>query len=502
MKKLTKWIAILTVFSMMLTGCGKNTGEAGPGESAEGETSELPNLVIMMLCPSVPEDADQVQAAVNEITKEKIGATVEFSWMTYGEYSQKISLIYSNPDEQLDATFDFYPNGISSYVSKGQLMDITDLLDEYGQGIQDVLGAEFLKAGQVNGRQYTITTMRDLAKSYGIIFRKDLIEELGIDTTVIKNEYDLTEVFEKIHQAHPELSIVSTPGIDGWATNSMIDFDNLGDFFGVLEDPNQLKVTDYYSSEKYANRLKLMREWNQKGYIYDGVATDTESQCYAMMKAGTLASYFIAQKPGIETQEAIASGQEVVAVPLTAPLSTTAVVQSSSWALPINCKYPEKTMEYLNLCYTDAELMNLLTYGIEGTHYQVLENGQADYPDGVTAENCGYPARTGWMYGNQPLTYVWATDSPDLWEQLNTFNDEATKSKAMGFSFDSTSVKTEFTALTNVVQKYQMSLEWGFVDPETELPKFQEELKKAGIEKYIAEKQKQLDSWAAENNMN
>ena len=72
----------------------------------------------------------------------------------------------------------------------------------------------------------------------------------------------------------------------------------------------------------------------------------------------------------------------------------------------------------------------------------------------------------------------------------------------MGFSFDSTSVKTEFTALTNVVQKYQMSLEWGFVDPETELPKFQEELKKAGIEKYIAEKQKQLDSWAAENNMN
>ncbi len=495
-RKMCKLTAVLLACVMALSGCGKGGAEkSGKKSSEEG----MPNLIIMMLCPSVPQDADMVQKAVSEITEKEIGATVTFQWMTYGEYTQKLSLLYSNPDEQLDASFDFYPNGISSYVSKGQLLPIGDLLDQYGQGIKEVLGEEYLKAGQIEGEQYTLTTKRDLAKSYGIVFRKDIIENLGIDVSEIKSEEDLTSVFEKIHNAYPEISIVSTPGIDGWATHSMIDFDNLGDFFGVLENPDELKVTNYYTSEKYEKRLKLMREWNQAGYIYPGVATDTESQCYAMMKAGTLASYFIAQKPGIETQESIACGTEVVAVPLTRPLALTSNVQASSWALPINCKYPEKTMEYLNLVYTSPELMNLLTYGIEGTHYQVLEDGRADYPDGVTSENCGYSARTGWMYGNQPLTHVWVTDEPDLWEQLDTFNQESIKSKAMGFAFDSSAVKTEFTALTNVVQKYEMSLEWGFVDPESELPKFQEELEKAGIDKYIAEKQNQLDQWAADN---
>ena len=39
----------------------------------------------------------------------------------------------------------------------------------------------------------------------------------------------------------------------------------------------------------------------------------------------------------------------------------------------------------------------------------------------------------------------------------------------------------------------------GSLDPETELPKFQQSLKDAGIDEIIAEKQKQLDAWAAEN---
>ena len=49
--------------------------------------------------------------------------------------------------------------------------------------------------------------------------------------------------------------------------------------------------------------------------------------------------------------------------------------------------------------------------------------------------------------------------------------------------------------MCNVCSKYQIGLESGALDPATELPVFIEELKKAGIEKVIAEKQSQVDAF-------
>ena len=70
------------------------------------------------------------------------------------------------------------------------------------------------------------------------------------------------------------------------------------------------------------------------------------------------------------------------------------------------------------------------------------------------------------------------------------------KSKALGFSFDTTNVVNEITACQNVTSKYRASLECGEVDPAEVLPQFISDLKAAGIERIIQEKQTQLDAWA------
>ena len=69
---------------------------------------------------------------------------------------------------------------------------------------------------------------------------------------------------------------------------------------------------------------------------------------------------------------------------------------------------------------------------------------------------------------------------------------------AFGFSFDATQVANEITACTNVVNKYHKALVCGALDPETTLPQFNSELKDAGIDAIIEEKQAQLDAWLAE----
>ena len=56
----------------------------------------------------------------------------------------------------------------------------------------------------------------------------------------------------------------------------------------------------------------------------------------------------------------------------------------------------------------------------------------------------------------------------------------------------------EIAACTNVVNKYHKALVCGALDPETTLPQFNQELKDAGIDVIIEEKQAQLDAWLAE----
>ena len=77
-------------------------------------------------------------------------------------------------------------------------------------------------------------------------------------------------------------------------------------------------------------------------------------------------------------------------------------------------------------------------------------------------------------------------------------NDGAKKSLALGFNFDSSSVKTEVAAVANVRAEYQKLIENVVADPASGiLDEYITKLKEAGIETIIAEKQAQLDAWLA-----
>jgi putative aldouronate transport system substrate-binding protein len=168
------------------------------------------------------------------------------------------------------------------------------------------------------------------------------------------------------------------------------------------------------------------------------------------------------------------------------------------WAIPRNTADPAAAMTYLNMLYTNADLMNLISWGIEGKHYEVQSNGLIDFPAGVDASNSGYNHGMGWMFPNQFLTHVWVGNDPGLWDQIRAFNRDAQKSSALGFSFDSSSVATEWTAVQNIYNEYWQSLEFGMVDPSTAIPEMISRMQTAGLQKIIDAKQAQLDKWASD----
>ena len=134
---------------------------------------------------------------------------------------------------------------------------------------------------------------------------------------------------------------------------------------------------------------------------------------------------------------------------------------------------------------------------MEGVDWVVDENGQAAYPDGITADNVGYHQDYGWAYLNQFCAHAWQGNDPDIWEQYEEFNANMLRSQAFGLTFDSTEVADQIAACTAVFDQYDNDLFWGTAGPETTLPVFNEALYAAGLQDILDAKQAQLDAFLA-----
>jgi putative aldouronate transport system substrate-binding protein len=335
------------------------------------------------------------------------------------------------------------------------------------------------------------------------MIRKDYIEKYNIDVSKVKTLDDVESMILKpIKAAEPDLVPMLPQNATTTYTGSMSGMDQAGgDTFGVLMNRGQeLKLANWYESSQYADLLKRFRSWYLAGYIMKDIATNKESVA-SLIKAQKGIAYINSTKPGVEIDESNNAGTQLVNLELLPPLATTSVPQRVQWAIPAQAKTPEKSMQFLNLLYTDSAIINLLDWGIEGKHYVKNSDGSIDYPSGVDAKTSGYNLNMGWVFGNQFLSYTWKGAPLDLWKQVDMFNRDATKSKALGFTFDSSNVKTEKAALQSVLDQYKTGLEFGVLDPDKTLPEFISKLKAAGIDKYIQEKQRQLDEWAKNNNV-
>ncbi|WP_040949420.1 ABC transporter substrate-binding protein [Gorillibacterium massiliense] len=498
MKRITAWTSALLAMSLMLAGCssnGKSNANNSSSSANSGVSNEPPYEITMAYFSfgSVPADLLEVQNAINKITLQKINATVKMLPISMGTWNNQINLMLTS-NEKLDL-LPLFGSTYANMVAKGQFIALDDLLKSQGSGILESLGSDYLEAAKIDGKTYGVPNIRDLASSYGFLMRKDLADKYNIDMKSLKTLDDVESALQTIKENESRMSPLAT-GVNSSPISSFSTRDSLGDDMGVLLNNGQdLKVVNWFETEEYSDLLKRMRKWYLAGYISKDALTVKESSA-DLIKAGKAAGNLSPMKPGFAAQETRNSGTEMVVSEMLPAVAKTSTVTNIMWGIAQNSQNPKKTMEFLNLMYSDKDIVNLLDWGIEGKHYTKISDNVIDYPEGVNASNVGYTG-LGWLFGNQFLSYVFKGDDPDLWTKMKEFNENAIKSKALGFTFDSTSVKTDFAAVSTVIEQYRMALENGVLDPDKTLPEFIAKLKDAGIEKIIAEKQKQLDAWAA-----
>lgn len=495
---------VITLIAALIAGCGGNANPASSGnkggnqgDTQPGEDSKLPPYEVKLVFYGPEQkDLELVEKEMSKITLEKINATVKLERIEPAAWDQQTILMLTGK-EQVDLIVTG-STAFSRQVAQGQLLPLDDLLQSHGQDIIKAFQPEILEATKVDGKIYAIPSIRDFASNAIVMMRKDLLDKYNLDASTIKSLDDLDPFFEAIKKNEPNVTPLGKPGASTPIINRVLEneWDLLSDSIGVLENLDSLKVVNLFETPEYEKLVKTTRRWYEAGYISKDAATSTDT-AVDLIKANIGFAVISKGKPGALAQTEHRVNTKLELVDLGHQITSTTSITAIMLGIPTNSKNPERAMMFLNLLNSDPDLVNLIDWGIEGKHYVKVNDKQIDFPPGVDASNSGYNLRQGWMFGNQLLSHTWITDNPELWTEMDKYNRESKKSAALGFTYNPSPVKTELAAITNVVKQYQSGLENGSLDPEINLPKFNAALKTAGIDKVIAEKQRQLDEWAA-----
>jgi putative aldouronate transport system substrate-binding protein len=500
MKMKRLFFALLILPLALFTACsGKKQADAA------GSGAGYTQLTMAFFSGARLEDMALVTEELNKITREKAGVELTLLPIDWSAWDQQINLMISG-GEKLDL-LPVLGENYATTIGQGKLMP----MDEYmtsaaGQRLAAKIGQTYMTASMADGKLYGVPSLRDMVRSYGLCMRKDLVEKYNIDLTKLNTIEDIDAMFAKVKAGEPDMYMVFPQGNwHGLVFQLFNDRDPLGDDLGVLLNMGQddLKVQDLYASEAYAKYVRKIREWYQKGYIPQDAMT-TPDGGNAMIGNGTLFASAANLKPGYAGETAMTMTYELVQADFIPPFVTTRTVTSLMWTIPVTCANPEKAVEVLDILFNDPAYINLIDWGIEGKHYVKAPgfDNVVTYPAGITWDNTGWDMGAGWIFGDQLSSYVFEGNPPDLYQQLDAFNKSGLVSKALGFQYDSTAVKTAVASVNNTIEQYRLALEYGVVDPDVNLPRFVQALKNAGIDEIIAEKQRQLDAWAAANGKN
>lgn len=283
-------LGLAMMFAFTAIGCGaqNTTGSVQNEESQIGDAKmddgkEYTKIVYSYwTMDRIPDEEARVSVenAINEITRDKIGVEVELMPLAASEQAQKVSLAMAS-GEQIDI---FNTVGdLNTYIANNQTYDITDLVQECAKGAVEQVSEEFLKTTAKDGRIYGIPADKGIALAPNLYYRKDIADELGLDFSKVKCIEDLTPIYEKVAAAYPNISALAggAGGLELIHTFKDFEVDYLTDSWakpmGAVLIGDDMTVKNLFESEQFKEKVELMRDWYEKGYIMKDSATTTAS---------------------------------------------------------------------------------------------------------------------------------------------------------------------------------------------------------------------------------
>ncbi|MFZ8764961.1 ABC transporter substrate-binding protein [Enterococcus diestrammenae] len=480
-----KWQKVSTAIALGAT----LVGLAGCGSGdAKAEDSKVPTI-LMYEQGAKPKEFDKLLSKVNQVMEKEAGAKLDIQFIDFGDYSKKMSVIVSSGESYDIAMADNYVVN----AQKGAYADLTELAPKYAKEAFDMIDQAYIDGNTVDGKLYAFPVNNNVYSQQVLSFDKELLDKYDLSIENVKDYKDLEPLFKVIKENEPNLALITTgPNYKVYEDLDHVINNNLPFVVRTTGDDKET-IYNKYDLPEVQEDLQTMHDFYQKGYIIKDAATSTTT--YPLGEK-TWFSRASTQGPFDYGNTALsnAAGREIVTVPLTSKIKSVSDLRMANFVISSTSKHKEEALKILNVLNTNTEVLNTLVYGLEGEAWEYNDNDTVTLLDGYKPD---YHLST-WNVGNG-LT---ATPTDGITQEQIDERDknisEAPESPIVGCNFSFDDVKTEITNVSSVINKYQVGLMTGTLDPDETIPKMNKELEAAGMNKIIKELQSQYDEFLSE----
>lgn len=475
MKKALSIILTLLLTAAVFTGCTGGAGTEGSGTVSE---------IIWYYPGDKQSDLPVVLDELNNRLEKEPGIKLSLRTIDNSSYAEKMNLVVSS-GEEFDICFTanwslpFLPN-----VENGAFMPLNDLIKNNAPKLLKAMPEYVWGATTINGDIYAVPNYQILPTQFSLITTKELSDKYSFDYSKITDVKSLEPFLAEIKKSEPDLYPYQPLYSDVEMNYEQIYPTN----FVVIAKNAQgdVKAYNWYELDEYKNHINLMHEWYKKGYIRkDVVGSAGDSASLLGLK---YAFFWGTIKPGGDIELLQRYKKEMVSIAMCEPYTQTSATARTLSAISRTSKNPEKAIKLIEMLNTDKELYNLFIFGIEGKHYEKIEDNLIR-----PIENSGYKM-DAWKFGNQFNAMYKEGQETDTWEKTIELNDSAEISPIWGFNLNSQPIKNEISQCSAVVKEFDF-LKTGSENPQAHYEQFISKMRAAGSDRILKEVQDQLDKW-------
>lgn len=311
----------------------------------------------------------------------------------------------------------FLVRGYDDYyelATANKLAALDEKLNNEAKSLKSSIHSTLFTAAKVGGKTYGVPVNNAIGEYTYLVFDKELLTKYGKDPNTLKSIEDLQDYLDEIKANEPDV----VPLKNAMVSTDLSFLSNEG-FPAMIVDGN---VVDAYANSKFKNYFAMLARYQALGYIADNnVAESDDGARYAVrIETGNIDSI---------SARLADTGYEYDYSMYSAPLATNETTIDNIFCVSEYVVSNELTdvMKIVTAINTDAQLMNLLTYGVENENYVLDDEGQ------VERLNDSYIIDPNHA-GNCFITYTLKGENPDKWNNDIKQNQDAIVSPSLGFT--------------------------------------------------------------------
>ncbi|MFL6561420.1 MAG: extracellular solute-binding protein, partial [Bacillus sp. (in: firmicutes)] len=368
---------------LLLAGCNSTT--SSNNKSSEGEDKNSKTEISWL---NILHTASQPTDTVLDQIEKNTNTEIKFSWIPDASKEERINTALASDSLADIVTLTILENSsVRNALKSGMFWNVEDYLDEFPN--LKAISKDIRTSASIKGKLYGIPFQKDLARN-GVVIRKDWLDKLGL--AVPKTTEELMEVAKAFTEKDPDGNGKNdTTGFMDRSDLIFGAFKTLGSYYGTPNNwqvDNKGNFTAEFETDGYIETMDYMKELYENGWInkdFAVTAKTDQQQNFAQGKAGIYVGALFDAK---NLQTMAAGIQDNMKLALINDMTSDSNSERAIWsagngiggllAFPRSEVKDEAELKRLLKFVNDLlepKTYTLMTYGIEGTHYKLNNDG-------------------------------------------------------------------------------------------------------------------------------